>query len=188
MTDGRLEIDPRGMAALFFSVSGEPGVFLPVPAISLPEPQRSLLDHDHHMTVTVERHHGVPVEVEILQEHHQSGVYAREILLRRQSDRTPVLYGIVRVHLAALPGPAADRILGGRTPLGRILIEHDVLRRVELLGLFRVVAGKRLGELFPGFPPAAGAANHATGREFFGRTAIIHVGSSPAVELLEVVP
>ena len=65
----------------------------------VPEPYHGLLVHEHHMTVTVERHHGSPVDVRVLQEYRGQRTYARKILLELQSDRRRVLFGLVRIHL-----------------------------------------------------------------------------------------
>ena len=41
-------------------------VCTPISGEQMPEPYRSLLVHTHHMTVTVERHYGGPVDVQVL--------------------------------------------------------------------------------------------------------------------------
>jgi hypothetical protein len=47
----------------------------------MPEPYHTLLVHEHHMTVTVEAHHGDLVNVRILNRRHHGDDYARQILL-----------------------------------------------------------------------------------------------------------
>jgi hypothetical protein len=69
------------------------------------------------------------------------------------------------------------RIEAEDTPLGRVLIENNVLRRVRLASLWRVRAGAELARLFD---LAAGAVT-------YGRTALIECNNEPAVELLEIV-
>ncbi len=159
------------------------GRFESVESAALPAAVRSLLDHNHHMTVTVERHHGGPVSVEVLREAWPDGVYAREILLRRADGRA-VLYGIVRIHLEAMPAPVRRQILLKELPLGRILITHKLMRRVERIELLRIWPGPRLIELLG--PPAPVETSPESGC-FFGRTALIHVDGQPAIELLEIV-
>jgi hypothetical protein len=68
-------------------------------------------------------------------------------------------------------------IIAGETPLGRILIKHDVLRRIEPTGFLRVVPGPALMKQFGLAEPAP----------TFGRLAYIHCNDQPAIELLEVV-
>ncbi len=66
------------------------------------------------MTVTVEKHHGCMVDVEIMQERREDPFYSREILLRRQTDHRVVQYGIVRLFLPALEISAREAILAGK--------------------------------------------------------------------------
>ncbi|MBY0228299.1 MAG: hypothetical protein K2W96_03355, partial [Gemmataceae bacterium] len=51
----------------------------------VPEPYRSLLVHEHHMTVTVEAHHGGPVDVRVLDRRSDGELYSRRILLALRS-------------------------------------------------------------------------------------------------------
>jgi len=61
--------------------------------------------------------------------------------------------------------------------LGRILVQHNVLRNVELVGLWEIRAGRELAA-FLGVPRET---------TVYGRTALIHCNGEPAVELLEIV-
>ena len=65
-----------------------------------------------------------------------------------------------------------------QTPLGRVLINHNVLRQVELVQLWRIMPGPDLRTqlAIPADVPTV-----------YGRTALIHCNGQPAVELLEVV-
>jgi hypothetical protein len=63
------------------------------------------------------------------------------------------------------------------TPLGRILIEHNVLRRIEPTGFVRALPGPALTAWFGVQQPLP----------TYGRLAYIHCDNQPAVELLEVV-
>jgi hypothetical protein len=83
----------------------------------------------------------------------------------------------VRLNFEYLSPEVQRRIEIQSTPLGRILIEHNVLREIELVSLWRVSPGPDLCQLFG-----------LEGPEItYGRTAIIHCNGSPAVELLEIV-
>lgn len=181
MTHDPAAVELSELIGIFFEAPDELGEFTLVEGKDLPQPQRSLLNHHHHMTVTVERHHGCMVDVDVLQHVRSDEFYSREILLRRQSDRAVVLYGIVRIRLDALPPDVRELILARGTPLGRVLIEHDVMRRVELMDLFSVQPGPRLREIL-------GVDSSNSESRCYGRTAMIHVDSKPTIELLEVVP
>jgi len=62
-------------------------------------------------------------------------------------------------------------------PLGRVLINHGVLRQVKLSHLWRVAPGDELWRLLDLSAPI----------ETYGRTAIIYCDGDPAIELLEIV-
>ena len=70
-----------------------------------------------------------------------------------------------------------DEIEKLETPLGRILINHDVLRTVKLLSLLKIECGEELANML----------GLETGSLCYGRTALIYCNGSPAIELLEVV-
>jgi chorismate-pyruvate lyase len=148
-----------------------------VTADNVPPPYHDLLVHKHHMTVTVEAHHGCRVDVRILRWVLQGDSYARKILLTSQSTGEVVQFGIVRIWLPYCSQEVQRRILEGKTPLGRILIENDVLRRIEPTAFVRVAPGKALETWFgtKGRQPA------------YGRLAYIHCDDQPAIELMEVV-
>jgi chorismate-pyruvate lyase len=169
--------DLETLVGLFYRDSGQLGAFSPCQAAELPAAYRRLLAHKGHMTVTVERRHASPVDVEVLRTMKMPTHYSREILLRRQSDGRVVQYGIVRLALAAIEEPARSEILSEQIPLGRVLIKYNVLRAVQLLGLWQVGCGQELAQQF------GVRAGHTT----FGRTALIYCNSEPAVELLEIV-
>ncbi|MFL5243772.1 MAG: hypothetical protein ACJ8FY_16850 [Gemmataceae bacterium] len=148
-----------------------------VQADEVPPPYDKLLVHEHHMTVTVEEHHGGPVDVHIMNRRHDKDYYARRILLVLRSTGRVVQFGIVRIDLRVCSLEVRQEILGGNTPLGRILINHNVLRRIEPTGFLRANLGYELTEAFQLPAP----------RPTYGRLAIIHCDGKPAIELLEVV-
>jgi hypothetical protein len=152
---------------------------LPLPQFQLihaeqvPSPYHQMLVHPHHMTVTVEDFYGGPVSVRVLQRIKENDTYARKIVLEHPRAGI-VLYGIVRIHLHYTNDAVRDAILTEQTPLGRILIEHDVLRRIEPTAFLRFE------------PTMTFAKNYATSTVTFGRLGIIHCDHRPAIELLEI--
>jgi chorismate-pyruvate lyase len=168
--------DVRGLFALF-----PPAEFLarsdPMRADEVPPPYHQLLVHEHHMTVTVENHHGEKVDVKILDQRRGANAYARKILLVTQNTHRVVQSGLVRIHLQYCSEAVRDEILAGQKPLGRILIQHNVLRRIEPTSFLRVVPGPAMMEWFGLREP----------RLTYGRQAIIHCDGKPAIELLEIV-
>lgn len=171
------DVELELLIKLFFEKPSNLGVFEEIMPQQVAEPSRQLLAHDHHMTVTLEQFHKSPVDVQVLESRHDGDRYSRKILLSRQSDDAVVMYGIVRLNLSVLSPNVRQEITGQQTPLGRILINHNVLRAVKLLNLFRIQAG----------PDLANAFGFETGHTCYGRTALIYCDGSPAIELLEVV-
>lgn len=148
-----------------------------VAAEDVPAPYAALLVHDQHMTLTVEARHGGPVDVHILARVQDGDFYARKILLVSRATGQVVQFGIVRIRLPYCDADVQREIIAGRTPLGRILIEHNVLRRIQPTAYLRVLPGPALTAWF-------GARGR---RPTFGRLAYIHCDGKPAIELLEIV-
>lgn len=167
----------NALVDLFYADPSRLGTFTEVLPDELTEGARLLLAHDKHMTVTVEAFHGSLVSVEVLQVHVTPTHYARKIVLHRESDGEVVLFGIVRLALALLDPDVRQEIESQRVPLGRVLIERNVMRDVRLLSLWRIDPGQDLQQLFRLPQPQV----------CFGRTALIYCDSVPAVELLEIV-
>lgn len=172
---GIIELDQ--LIGLFYTDHSELGIFSVVGASEIPEPQRSLLDHNLHMTETVEKFHSSAVDVIVLQHRLEPESYYREICLARQSDGQIVQYGIVRLDFRQLDALICSEIMRHEKPLGKILIDHEVLRRVQLFSLYRIKPAVKL----------AAALGIPVGETCFGRTAIIHCNHEPAIELLEIV-
>ena len=162
---------------LYYDDASDLATFDAVNGHAMPAVFQKLLDHEHHMTIAVESHHNCPVNVEVLEHATHGDIYLRKILLKRSTDDRVVQFGIVRLHVHTISEVVRREIESRTIPLGRVLINHGVLRRVELSQLWRVVPGKELCRLFQLDTPV----------ETYGRTAIIHCDSEPAIELLEIV-
>jgi len=165
------------LAGLFYSQTADLGTFEELLAAEVPEPYRTLLAHHEHMTVAVERFHGCPVDVEVLATRQDGDYYSRKILLHRQSDRRVVLFGIPRLNLRLVDDEVRREILSQQAPLGRVLIEHNVLREVQLGSLYRVSPSPELCRLLGLAQP----------QPTYGRTAFIYCDGYVAIELLEIV-
>ncbi|NND99391.1 MAG: hypothetical protein HKN47_18895 [Pirellulaceae bacterium] len=164
---GQFYGEPAGFAQLgeFCSVS------------EVPAPYDQLLDHHKHMTVTVESYYGEKVDVDVYRTKRDENWYAREITLTTQESKRVVQYGIVRLNTDALKPEVWRRIESQEVPLGRVLIEHNVLREVQLCELWEVRAGQCLSSLL----------RIKNGDTLYGRTALILCDGEPAIELLEIV-
>lgn len=154
-------------------------------ADEMPEPYRGLLAHDHHMTVTMEKFHGAPVDVNVLRAIHDEPFYARKIYLTNSKTGQVVMFGIMRFNFDWADDTIKQLIMDQKTPLGRILIEHNVLRRISTHVLLRIVPNEEMRRVFG----MAESAESGDGRErdyVYGRLATIFCNNEPAVDLLEV--
>jgi chorismate-pyruvate lyase len=142
----------------------------------LPQPYRSLLAHTEHMTVTVEAHYGGPVDVRVLESSRHGEFYHRRIVLTRHGSDQIVQYGLVRLNLGCCSEPVRQAIVAEKTPLGRVLIEHNVLRRVQPTAFLRVSPGPTLCRQLELHEPYT----------LFGRTGVIFFDDRPAISVLEI--
>ena len=165
------------LISLFYSDPARLAHFESVTDDEMPADYAGLLAHENHMTVTVERFFGSSVDVKVLDTDTTNTHYARKILLSRQTDGQIVQFGIMRLKLSCLSPPVRKEVESQQTPLGQILIQHNVLREVHLVKLWKTQLGADLAEYF-------GAAEGTT---TYGRTAMIDCNGEPGVELLEIV-
>lgn len=148
----------------------------PVSADGVPEPYRRLLVHTQHMTVTVEAYYADAVDVEVHEVARSGREYARKIALRLRAGRRVVQFGMVAVALDRLDPAVAAEIVAGKTPLGRVLIEHDVLREIQPVQFFRATLPADLAEVL-GVP---------AGSVTYGRLGVITADGHPAVRVAEI--
>ncbi len=147
-----------------------------IPPAITPEPYKQMLVHDQHMTVTMEAHYSSPVDVRILDRKLDGDVYSRKILLLKTGTDRIVQFGIVRFDFRYVTPEIRDEIVRGDTPLGRILIDHGVLRHIDLGAILRITVG----------PALADYLKMKRGDVTFGRLATIFCDHQPAVDLFEV--
>jgi hypothetical protein len=147
-----------------------------VASATLPEPYRRMLVHTHHMTVTMESYHGCRVDVRILERKQDGDFYNRKIILVKSGTDTVVQFGIVRFDLSYVLPKVREEILAGEKPLGRVLIDHNVLRHIDLGAVLRIAAGPALARYLQ--MPVGGVT--------YGRLATIFCNRHAAVDLLEI--
>ena len=82
-TTGRSTPDLQTLLNLFYPDTGQLGQFQEVTSSQLPAHYAALLDHNEHMTVTVEEFHQSLVDVHVLATQVDETHYARKILLSR---------------------------------------------------------------------------------------------------------
>lgn len=141
-----------------------------------PEPYHRMLVHEHHMTITMEAYHDCTVDVEVVESRFENDLYLRKILLRKSGTDQVVQMGVVRFNFDFVTDAVRKEILDQKTPLGRVLIQHNVLRHIDLGAIIKFTAGEGLCRYLPMKP----------GEQTFGRMATIFCNGAPAVDLLEI--
>jgi chorismate-pyruvate lyase len=144
---------------------------------NIPHPEDDLLVHHDHMTVVLERHHGRPVQVHVLEERIEGDFYRRKISLTPEGSNKIVELGVVRLDLRYMPEEVSREIRQKKTPLGAILIKHKVHRRVKPRYFLRVPPGSAVVKLF----------GTDTAEPVYGRLGTIYCDRQPCIELLEIV-
>ena len=147
-----------------------------VPREDVPPPFDALLVHEEHMTTSLQRYHGTPIALEVLEDLSADNDYMRKILLTTAAKHV-VEVGVARIDLQYTSDEVRAEILERKAPLGDILIRHKVLRRIEPKWFFR----------FEGPGPLLAAFDRPLDGPVYGRVGIIYCDEAPAIELLEVV-
>jgi len=144
---------------------------------NIPHPEDDLLVHHEHMTVVLERYHGKPVEVHVLDERLEGHFYRRKISLTVSGTDKIVELGVVRLDLRYMPEEVSREIREKKTPLGAILIKHKVHRRVKPRYFLRVPPASAVLKLF----------DTTSAEPVYGRLGTIYCDKKPCIELLEIV-
>ena len=124
----------------------------------------------------MEAYHESSVDVRIIDRKLDGDFYCRQIVLVKSDTDQVVQFGIVRFNFQYVTAAVREEIVGGQIPLGRVLINHNVLRHVDLGAIVRLTAGDALSEHLK--MPIGGVT--------YGRLATIFCNHEPAVDLLEV--
>ncbi|HEY2589752.1 MAG TPA: hypothetical protein VGI81_28670 [Tepidisphaeraceae bacterium] len=143
----------------------------------IPFPEDDLLVHHDHMTIVLQRHHGSPVKVHVLEEHLDGDLYTRKICLTPAGSDKLVEWGIVRLNFRYMPEAVKQEILGKQMPLGAILVKHNVHRRIKPRYFLRLPEASAVAALF--------GANNA--EPLYGRLGTIYCDDEPCIEVLEIV-
>lgn len=147
-----------------------------VPPSWIPEPYRQMLVHHVHMTVTVEEFYKQPVSIEVLASRRVGESYGRETLLQLSPSQQVVQFGAVRIDLSCCSEAVRNAIVEEKTPLGRVLIENNVLRRIEPTAFLHITPGPKLAGWFGMSRPEI----------CYGRLGVIFCDDRPAIAVLEI--
>lgn len=144
---------------------------------NIPFPEDDLLVHHDHMTIVLQRHHGSPVQVRVLEEHLHGDLYTRKISLTPVGSDKIVEWGIVRLNFQYMPIEVKEEILRKQMPLGAILVKHNVHRRIKPRYFLQLPESSSIVGLFD-----------ATNADpLYGRIGTIYFDDEPCIEVLEIV-
>jgi hypothetical protein len=147
-----------------------------IPPSWVPDPYRQMLVHHVHMTVTVEDYYKQPVSIEVLASRRVGESYGRETLLQLSSSKQTVQFGAVRIDLTCCADGVRNAIMEEKTPLGRVLIDNNVLRRIEPTAFLQITPG----------PKIAGWFGLSRPETCYGRLGVIFCDDRPAIAVLEI--
>lgn len=120
------------------------GLKYPIAGHVIPQPYHQLLVHHGLMTATLERFYGARTILHVLEEVRRGNRYARKILLALQGSNRVVEYAVMEVSQDSCVGGLWDAIIEAKKPLGRILMENHVKRRVEPEQYFQLMPGSEI--------------------------------------------
>lgn len=179
--DGEPEPDPLFPLSLFCS----PDLPLRVSEVEtpgsgcLPEPYRELLVHERDMTSTLERFHGEPLRLRLVERRRENDHLLRRVILIGENSGRAREFGAIRIDLGAFEPAAREMILASRRPLGSILARFDVPYRSRPRRFFRLESAQWLDRLF----------HLDSSRELYGRQNLLAGPSGQALaEVVEILP
>ena len=133
--------------SLFTFFSNENLLYELLPGEKVPAPYKSLLVHDNHMTTTLEKFYGQPIQVEVKKQQVTGSLYERCSLLWLPQVGV-VEIGIVQMDLSFFSSGIREEILHGEKPLGKILIDHKEPRDVRVENYFKLQTCTSLEKAF----------------------------------------
>lgn len=92
----------------------------------LPDPYRRLLVHENDMTGTLERYHGQPMVLRVIEKIVTPLEILRQVELIGRQDETVAEFGAIRIHLGCFEEEPKRLVLEGLRPLGGILTGFSI--------------------------------------------------------------
>ena len=112
----------------------------------LPPLPRELLVHERDMTSTLERHHGEPMALQVLDRRRDRDWYARHIVLHTARTHRPAEYGAIRICLPLLDEPTRSEVLADAAPVGGLLKAAGVAYRSCPGAFFKILSNELINE------------------------------------------
>jgi chorismate-pyruvate lyase len=163
----------------FYGLGSESPRVMFVQPEEMPEVARKLLVHDRDMTGRLREHHADTITLDVHAKSRIGDYLVRASVLKKESDRTPVEFGAIGIHLGDFDEATRQLIIEGRIPLGGILNQNHVKHTSHPSGYFRIEIDHRLANLLGGWE----------GQTLYGRCNELRHGDGAALaEVVEVLP
>ena len=144
----------------------------------VPPPYRQLLVHSRDMTSVLQEFHGQRIHLEHVELRRDADRVLRQVVLTLEDGR-PAEFGAIEISLAGLPPPAQQDVLACRTPLGAILLGHNIAYTSQTRGFFELNADAVVAQ-------SLGIAENSS---LFGRTNDLFTSSGNILaQVVEILP
>lgn len=144
---------------------------------TMPEPFHTLLVHEKHMTLTLTSHYRAFLELHVKEMHYEGTLYSRKITLTVPHGKEVLEYGLIRLDLRYVPDAVKQEIFQQRTPMGELLLRHNILQRVQPRWYLKMQPQSSILSWM----------NAKYEHSLYGRLGTIYCNGEPAVEVLEIV-
>ena len=149
----------------------------PVDAESLPERERTLLDHDRDMTSTLSNHHNSQLYIEVLECVSNDNYLLRMVVLKSKESQQPVEFGAIGMNLNLFDSDIRNEIEQGVKPLGGLLEQYSVPYKSGPRAFIKITCDELIASLLqvPEGVSLYGRCNELTNSEGFTLADIVEI-------------
>ena len=136
--------------------------FIQIPKLDLPPRYKKLLDHTQSMTLRLENFYGQEMAIKVIENHLLNNLYKREIVMFGKEDFIPREIAYIEIFLKNLPNKIIkERIMEGKEPFGKILIDCGIKTETEIKKFFKIPKNSQILKY------SKNHSNFYYGREYF---------------------
>jgi hypothetical protein len=149
----------------------------PVDAESLPERERTLLDHDRDMTSTLSNHHNSQLYIEVLECVSNDNYLLRMVVLKSKESQQSVEFGAIGMNLNLFDSDIRNEIEQGVKPLGGLLEQYSVPYKSGPRAFIKITCDELIASLLqvPEGVSLYGRCNELTNSEGFTLADIVEI-------------
>lgn len=113
--------------------------FIQIPKQYLPSKYKQLLDHSQSMTLRLEKFYRQEMAIKVIENQISNNIYKREIIMFGKRDYIPRELAYIEIFLKNLPSKSSrQRVIEGKEPFGKILIDCGVKTKAEIKNFFKI--------------------------------------------------